>query len=189
MSGDAIADIDLTDDSYTITQSLIRSKYRVDDSSGTTVLKGKKKRFKIKEEFPFTSPSGDVVFRVKAQNVFDVAGDYTLVDEASGEAFAVIEKEFTLFKHVYRIRDPDGGLWATIESESAVVMALKSYIGLLSLLPHTYSITGADGDRLGSIHERFSLRDIYDVEVGDTGDVPREAIIAAAIAIDALEEN
>jgi hypothetical protein len=42
---------------------------------------------------------------------------------------------------------------------------------------------------MGSIHERFSLRDIFDVRVEDTGDVPREAIVAAACAIDALEDD
>jgi uncharacterized protein YxjI len=186
---DVIAGVDLSGDRYVIKQSLIRNKYAVEDGDGNVVLKGKQKRFKMREEFPFTDPGGDVVFRVKAKNVFDIAGDYTLVDEASGDAVAVIEKQFTLFKHVYRIRSPEGDLWATIESESAVVMAAKEFVGVLGLLPHSYSITGQDGKSLGSIHERFSLRDIFDVQVADTGDVPREAIVAAACAIDALEDD
>lgn len=186
---DVIGGLDLTSDRYVIKQSYIRSKYRVEDDSGTTVLKGRKKRFKIKEEFPFKDPEGNVVFRIKAQNLFDVAGNYTLLDETSGEAFAVVEKEFTLFKHVYRIRSPGGTLWATIESESALVMALKGSIGFFSLLPHSYSISGPDGLDIGTIEEKLTLRDVYEVEIGDTGEAPREAILAAAIAIDALEEN
>jgi uncharacterized protein YxjI len=187
--GDVIGGIDLSDDRYVIKQSYIRSKYRVEDSAGNTVLKGKKKRFKIKEEFPFTAPDGDVVFRIKAQNVFDVAGDYTLIDEASGDAFAVIEKEWTMFKHVYHIRSPEGQRWATIESESALVMAAKDFVEILGLLPHSYSISTPSGERVGTIKEEFTLRDVYTVELGETGDAPREAILAAAIAIDALEEN
>ena len=186
---DLIGGVDLSDDRYVIKQSLVRNRYAVEDGDGNVVLRGKQKLFRMREEFPFADPDGDVVFRVKAKNVFDVAGDYTLVDEASGDAVAVIEKQFTLFKHVYRIRSPDGDLWATIESESALVMALKSFVGVLGLLPHTYSITGPDGRSMGSIHERFSLRDIFDVEVSDTGDAPREAIVAAACAIDALEDD
>ncbi len=186
---DLIGGVDLSDDRYVIKQSLVRNRYAVEDGDGNVVLRGKQKPFRMREEFPFTDPNGDVVFRVKAKNVFDVAGDYTLVDEASGDAVAVIEKQFTLFKHVYRVRSPDGDLWATIESESALVMALKSFVGVLGLLPHTYSITGPDGRSMGSIHERFSIRDIFDVEVSDTGDVPREAIVAAACAIDALEDD
>ncbi|PSP63713.1 hypothetical protein BRC77_06280 [Halobacteriales archaeon QH_8_64_26] len=166
---DVIGGLDPTSDRYVIKQSYVRSKYRVEDDAGDTVLQGKKKRFKIKEEFPFTDPEGNVVFRVKAANVFDVAGNYTLIDEASGDAFAVIEKVYTLFKHVYHIRSPD--------------------VGVLGLLPHSYSITGPDDSRIGTIEEKLSLRDTYVVEVGETGEAPREAILAAAIAIDALEDD
>lgn len=186
---DVIGGVDLSGDRYVIKQSLIRNKYAVEDGNGNVVLRSKQKMFRMREEFPFTDPDGNVAFRVKAKNVLDIAGDYALVDEASGETVAVIEKQFTLFTHVYRIRSPDGDLWATIESESAVVMALKSFVGVLGLLPHSYSITGPDGRSMGSIHERFSLRDIFDIEVGDTGDTPREAIVAAACAIDALEDD
>ena len=186
---DVIAGVDLSGDRYVIRQSLVRNRYAVEDGDGEVVLRGKQKLFRMREEFPFTDPDGDVVFRVEAKNVLDIAGDYTLVDEASGETVAVIEKQFTLFSHVYRIRSPDGDLWATIESESAVVMALKSFVGVLGLLPHRYSITGSDGQPMGSIRERLSLRDIFDVEVGDTGGTPREAIVAAACAIDALEDD
>lgn len=186
---DVIGDLDLSADHYVIKQSLVRNKYAVTDGDGNPVLKGKKKRFKIKEEFPFTNPAGDVVFRIKARSILDVAGNYELVDEQSGETFAVIEKKYTMFKHVYNIRSSDGRLLARIESQSAVVMALKSFSEALSVLPHSYSITGPDGERIGSISERLSLRDIFDVHVGETGDAPREAIVAAAIAIDALEED
>jgi uncharacterized protein YxjI len=68
-------------------------------------------------------------------------------------------------------------------------MAAKGYIGVLGLLPHSYSITGPESSRIGTIKEKFSLRDTFVVEVGETGEAPREAILAAAIAIDALEGN
>ena len=186
---DVITGVDLSGDRYVIKQSLVRNRYAVEDGEGNVVLRGKQKMFRMREEFPFTDPDGEVVFRVKAKNLLDIAGDYALVDEASGETVAVVEKQFTLFKHVYRIRSPDGDLWATIESESAVVMALKGFVEALGLLPHSYSITGPDGRSMGTVRERFSLRDTFDVEVGDTGEVPREAIVATACAIDALEDD
>ncbi|MFD1511763.1 LURP-one-related/scramblase family protein [Halomarina rubra] len=186
---DVIGGIDLTDDRYVVRQSLIRNKYAVEDGAGTTVLKGKQKLFKMKEDFPFTTPDGETKFRLKAKNVLDIAGSYALVDEQTGETFGVIEKEFTVFKHNYNIRSPEGDLWARIESESSLVMALKSLSDIAGLLPHSYSITGPDGQSIGTIEERFSIRDIYDVTIGDTGAAPREAIVAAACAIDALEGN
>ena len=142
-----------------------------------------------REAFPFTDPDDGVVFRVRAKNVLDVAGDYTLVDETSGETVAVIEKQFALFEHVYRVRSLDGERWATIESETALVVALESFVGVQGRLPHRYAITGPDGEPMGTVHERFSPRDIFDVELDDTGDGTREAIVAAACAIDALEDD
>jgi hypothetical protein len=68
-------------------------------------------------------------------------------------------------------------------------MAAKEYVGVLGLLPHSYSISGPDGSRIGTIEEKLSVRDSFTIEVVDTGDVPREAILAAAIAIDALEDD
>jgi uncharacterized protein YxjI len=186
---DVIGGVDLTDDEYVIRQSLFRNRYAVEDAAGRVVLRGKQKLFRMREEFPFVDADGNDAFRVKAQNVFDVAGDYTIEDAATGEPFAVIEKAFTLFKHTYRVRSPDGDRWATIESEDALVMALKSFSEILGLLPHEYSVTGPDGERIGTIEERFSIRDVYDVSVGDTGDAPREVIVAAICAIDALEGN
>lgn len=188
-TADVIGGIDLSGDEYVIRQSLIRNKYAVADGDGNTVLRGKQKLLKMKEEFPFTTPDGETVFRVKAKNILDIAGGYSIVDEASGDTVAVIEKQFTFFKHVYRVRSPDGDLWATIESESAVVMALKDFSEVLGLLPHTYTITGPDGESLGTISERFSLRDVYDVHIEASGDAPKEALVATAIAIDALEGN
>jgi len=186
---DVIGGLDLTDDHYVIKQSLIRNKYAIEDGSGQTVLKGKQKLFKMKEDFPFTTPDGETRFRLKAQNLLDVAGSYALVDERTDETFAIIEKEFTFFKHTYDIHSPTGEHWARIESESTFVMALKSISDLFGLLPHTYTITGPSGRSMGTIKERFSIRDIYDVTIGDTGEAPREAIVAAACAIDALEGN
>jgi uncharacterized protein YxjI len=185
---DAVPGVALDADRYTVRQSLIRNKYAVYDPDGTLVLRAKQKLLKMKEEFPFVNADDEPVFRVKAQNVFDIAGDYTLTAE-DGEPIAVLEKQFTFFKHVWRVRGPDDRLYATIESGSTVVEALRNFSALFGLIPHSYTITGPGGERIGSIEGRFSLRDVYDIEIHDTGDVPREAIVAACIAVDALEGN
>lgn len=47
-----IAGIDLTDDRYTVEQSLLRNRYAASDADGNVVLRGKQKLFRVKEEFP-----------------------------------------------------------------------------------------------------------------------------------------
>ncbi|WP_255197975.1 LURP-one-related/scramblase family protein [Halorarius litoreus] len=189
MPDDPIAGVDLTGSDYVIRQQLLRNKYRIYDDSGRLLLQTKQKLFKMREEFPFYDANDNPVFRVKAKSVFDFAGDYTLIEEGSGDVIAVLEKQFTFFKHVWRIRSPDGDVWATIESESALLEAARNFLGVIGWFPHTYSITGPNGEPLGTLKGRFSLRDTYDLHVEDTGDAPKEAIVAAAIAIDALEGN
>ena len=190
---DVIAGIDLTGDEYTVKQHLIRNKYNVYDGDGEHILKAKQKLFKLKEQFPFTDPDGEPVFEINAKEVFDVAGDYVITESEGDEPVAVLDKNWTLLTHEWKVRDPDDErLLAKIESQGVGVQLLRS-LPLVSIagqfIPHEYTIEDTDGNRLGDIEGRFSIRDIYDITIEDTGDVPKEALVAAAIAIDALEGN
>lgn len=187
---DSISRIDFNDSEYTVKQNLVRNKYTVSDSSGNVVLKAKQKMFRMKEEFPFTDPEGNVIFRIKAKKMLDIAGDYAIIDEESGDTVAILEKKFTLLKHVWRIRKPDSDeVIAKIESGSAFIELLRSISEIMSLLPHSYTIEDAESEQIGSIEGKFSLKDTYRVSINDPEQPYREAIIAAAVTIDALEGN
>ena len=190
MTDDAIAALDLTDDEYRVVQSAFRNKYRAYDADGDLVLQGKQKMLKLKEEFPFVDPDGNPAFTVKASGILDVAGNYTLVDDQTDEPVVVLDRNFTLLADKWTLRDPDSGATlAEIASKSKVVELLRSIHGLFSLIPHSYDITGADGRHLGTIDGQFSLRDTYVVRVGDAEDVSKEAVVAAAMVLDAIEQN
>lgn len=189
---DVIPRADLTGDEYRVEQSLIRKRYAVYDGDGELVLRAKQKLFRLKERFPFTDPDGNEVFEIAAGGIFDVAGDYTITT-ADGDAVAVLDKNWTLLTHKWKVRDPDDErLLATIESRGILFQLLRRVPVVrivTSLIPHKYSIEDADGTRLGEIAGRFSIRDKYDVTIDESGDAPKEALVAAAIAIDALEGN
>lgn len=188
-----IAGIDLTDDEYTVKQHLLLNRYKVFDDDGTHILKAKQKLFKFKEQFPFIDPDGQEIFEINAQGVFDVAGDYVITESEGDEPLAVLDKNWTLLTHKWKVRDPDDErLLATIESQGIGVQLLRSLpviriVG--SFIPHEYTIEDTDGNHLGDIDGRLSIRDIYDITIEESGDVPKEALVAAAIAIDALEGN
>jgi uncharacterized protein YxjI len=187
---DALAALDLTDDEYTVVQSLVRNKYRAYDAAGNTVLRGKQKMFKLKEEFPFVDADGNPAFTVKASGVLDFAGDYALVDDATGETVVVLDRNFTLFTDRWTLRDPDtGDPVAEIASKSKLVSLLRHVHGLFSLIPHGYEITTPDGRHVGIIDGRFSLKDTYDVTIDDASGVSKEAVVAAAMVVDAIEGN
>ena len=193
MSDYDVPGVDLTEDRYEVTQSLVRNRYEATDPAGGVVLRGRQKLFRMREEFPFTDGDGETAFTVKAGGVLDIAGDYSIVDPATDEPVVVLDNQWTLLADHWKIRDPeDGALLAEIQSTSTLVMLLRHlpYVGAaFSLLPHHYDITDADGDRVGAIEGQLSLRDRYVVSIEDAGAVPREAVTAAAMVIDAIEGN
>ena len=185
-----ISTVDLDDDRYEVKQSAIRNKYAVRDSTGDVVLRGKQKMFKMKEQFPFVTGDGEDAFTVKAGGIMDVAGNYAITDAGTGEEVVVLDEEFSLFVENWTIRDPDTGApLATVRSKNKLLSALRHLVDVANLVPNKYEIFDADGGHVGDIEGKLSLRDTYTVSIDDASNVPKEAVIAAACILDALENN
>ena len=185
-----ISTVTLEDDRYEVKQSAIRNKYVVRDSKGTVVLRGKQKLFKLKEEFPFVTGDGSDAFSVKAGGIMDIAGSYTITDAGTGEAVVVLDEDLSLFVENWTIRDPDTGeALATIRSKNKLLSALRHLVSLANLVPNKYEIFDSDGAHVGNIDGAFSLRDTYTVSIDDASNVPKEAVLAAACILDALENQ
>ena len=181
--------IDFSDNNYTVKQKAVRNAYKIYDSNGEEVLKTKQKLFKMKEEFPFLDPEDNEVFTVKAQNIMDIAGDYALTDSETGETIAVLKKNFTLLIHSWTIENPDGDKIASIQSRGKAIGLLRSLSGLFDMLPHKYTIENSREEQIGEISQDFTIiKDRYQIKL-EEGLENKEAILAAAIAIDALEGN
>jgi uncharacterized protein YxjI len=185
-----ISTVDLDDDRYEVKQSVIRNKYVVRDSVGNVVLRGKQKMFKMKEEFPFVTGDDEDAFTVKAGGIMDIAGNYVITDAGTGEDVVVLDEDFSLFVENWTIRDPDSGEpLATIRSKNKLLSALRHLVDIANLVPNKYEIFDANGDHVGDIEGKFSLRDTYTVSIDDASNVPKEAVIAAACILDALENK
>jgi uncharacterized protein YxjI len=185
-----IGGVDLTDSSYTVVQSLIRNKYRATDASGDVVLRGKQKMFKLKEQFPFTDADGNDAFTVKAGGIIDVAGDYALVDAATGEELVTLDNDYSLLQDTWTVRDADDErALAKIESRGALTTIARNVLPFGHWIPHKYEITDVDGNHVGTIAGKFSLRDTYEISIDDAEQVPTEPVVAAAMVIDAIQGN
>ena len=186
----SISTVRLADDRYEIKQPAIRNKYVVRDSTGEVVLRGKQKLLKMKEEFPFLTGDGADAFTVKAGGIMDVAGNYTLTDAGTGEDVVVLDEELSLLSETWRIRDPDSGtVLATIRSKNKLLSALRHLVEAANLVPNKYEIVDPDGNHVGDIDGQFSLRDTYTVSIDDATTVPKEAVVATACVLDALENK
>ena len=185
-----LSGIELTDDAYTVTQGWIRTKFVAEDSAGNVVLRGKQKMLKLKEEFPFVDADDNEVFTVKAASVLDVAGNYALTDAQTGETVVVLDNDYSIMQDTWTIRDGDTeAAIAKIDSRGALTTLARNFLPFGNWIPHKYEITDADGDHVGSIHGQLSLRDTYDVTIDDASDVPKEAVVAAAMVIDAIQDH
>jgi len=185
-----IESVDLTDDAYTVEQNLIRNKYRAYDAEGTVVLKGKQKMFKMKEEFPFVDGDGNDAFTVKAGGILDVAGNYVVTDAQTGEEVVVLDNDFSIFQDTWTIRDADTeAAIAKIDSRGAMITIARNVIPFGHWIPHKYEITDANGAHVGTIDGEFSLKDRYQIAIDDASDVPKEAVVASAMVIDAIQGN
>ena len=185
-----IQGVDLTDDRYTVEQSLIRNKYAASDADGNTVLRGKQKMFRMKEEFPFTDGDGNDAFTVTAGGIVDVAGNYVLSDAQTGEDLVVLDNDYSIFQDTWKIRDADTeAKIAQIDSRGALVTMARAYVPLGALIPHKYEITDAEGAHVGNIDGQLSIRDRYEITIDDASNVPKEPVVAAAMVIDAIQGN
>jgi len=185
-----IEGLSLTDDSYTVEQSLIRNKYKAMDRDGNVVVRGKQKMFKMKEEFPFVDAEGNEVFTVKAGGIIDVAGNYVLSDAQTGEDLVILDNDYSIMQDTWTIRDArDERKIAQIDSRGAAITLTRNVIPFGNWIPHKYEITDVDGDHVGTIDGQLSLKDRYEITIDDASDVPKEPIIAAAMVIDAIQGN
>lgn len=186
----AIEGIELSDDSYTVEQGLIRNKFRALDADGNLVLRGKQKMLKLKEQFPFVDADGEEVFEVNAGSMLDVAGDYTLTDAERDEDVVILDNDYSILQDTWKIRDATTeAKLAEINSRGALTTFARNSLPLGGLIPHKYEITDADGDHVGSIEGQLSLRDTYEVTIDNASDVPTEPVVAAAMVIDAIQDH
>ncbi|AAV46966.1 unknown [Haloarcula marismortui ATCC 43049] len=185
-----IKGIDLSDDSYTVEQSLVRNKYKAMDAAGNVVLRGKQKMLKMKEQFPFVDGNGDEVFEVNAGGIIDVAGNYVLTDSKTGEDIVILDNDYSIFQDTWKIRDASTeAKIAEINSQGALVTIARNVVPFGGWIPHKYEITDQDGTHVGNIDGQFSLKDRYEITIDDASTVPKEPIIAAAMVIDAIQGN
>ena len=185
-----ISTVALDGDRYEVKQSLVRNKYTVRDAAGDVVLRGKQKMFKLKEEFPFVTGDGEDAFSVKAGGIVDIGGNYAIVDAGTDEEVVVLDEDYSIFVENWTIRDPETGeALATIRSKNKLLSALRHLVSVANLIPNKYEIFDADGDHVGDIEGKFSMRDAYTVTIDDASDVPKEAVVAAACVLDALENQ
>jgi uncharacterized protein YxjI len=177
---------------YEVRQKLrIGNKYNVyEKDTDDPILESAQKKFRLKEDFRFDDPdTGEERFRVKADSVLDVAASYDIVDSQSGDRIGSVKRSVkSFFKHEYALVDPDGTVVAHVKEDSWMRAFLRRNI--TTLIPFSYDIEGPDGERFGSVSEKFTpVRDKYTIDLSGDGRLDPRLAVIGTVVVDAIEEN
>ncbi|WP_435159486.1 hypothetical protein [Haladaptatus sp. DFWS20] len=184
---DDIGDLPFGAEAYTVDRSLFRQKFRIADADGNRVLNAERNVAEGKVTFPFRNADDEIVFRISSKQAFDVAGGYVLHEKRADEPTLVLSKELSFRRHHWTIERPEGQELATVTSRRGLVGAVNTVSQMLSPFPQKFSVSGPNGERIGTIAGRFSPRTVYDVRIERPGATPRSALVAGAVAIAVLE--
>lgn len=177
-------------DLYTVKQKLVSigNKYRIYES-GDLILRSKQKKFKLKEDFRFYDTDDSPVLKVTTDQILDVAASYTVVDESCDETVGAIKRNWTFLRHEWELIDSQNRVIGTIEEDSLPAALARRFVS--SLIPYSYNIESQDGEFLGELKGKFSFNDTYELDLSpdENGKLDRRLGVAAAVLIDAVEEN
>lgn len=190
--------IDLDEMSYQLVQAFVLRRYSLKTDDGQEILKARAKWFQLREKIPFTTPDGEEVFRVEADQIWDRAGSYT-VTLADGTEIFDLDKKFTMLFENWKIRRDSGKLMAEVKSQSkprtllrksAAVIDAIPFVGAilalpLKLIPFSYDVVDSNGEKVAEMNGKISIRDRFDLEI-ESQSVPTEALVTALVCVDAI---
>jgi uncharacterized protein YxjI len=170
--------------------TLMVNQYEVHDSDANgapnaLVAFAQQKRMALKEQVTlYTDSSKQVVLAAfKARQIIDLGATYDITD-GSGATLGTFRKDFakSLLSSTYHFEQP--GLGTITGSERSLAIALVRRF-VFSSLPYHFDFV-RDGQVAFSVNRKFSLRDKYLITINDP-QVDRRAVIAVAVALDALQ--
>jgi uncharacterized protein YxjI len=190
----SLAAIDLSGSQYSVEQTgqdeNFRPEYEASNVTGDTIFRATYEMYQSEDEFSFVDADGAEIGTVTASGTLDVAGNYTLTDGRTGEDVVVLDNDLSVFQDTWRIRDADdGSLLAAIDSGGALVTAGRTLLPIGQWIGHSYEVTDAEGDSVGSIESGFAVFDQYEITIADPSSVPVAAIVVATVVIDAIQGN
>jgi len=184
-SGNLIRRLALTDDNYHITRSVRGDDYSVTHDD-TELLAANLAELKD-GRLTFTH-AGTPVFQVERSTIDDSTG-YVIVDnETDTEAVAITRPDRTL-SGSWEVREPETrALIAVIHSTDPLVNVAKAVTSFGKFREHGYNIVDSENTNIGTIAARHDFPALtHHVHIEDASTVPKEAVVAATLAFDALE--
>lgn len=172
--------LDLSGDSY----SLEAQPTRVTDGQGRPILEWEASGVLKDETKPFVTPEGEPVASLQPNRVKVGYRQYELVDEGTGEPFALSGQKPTFTSPGWRIRDPESEKLLFTVKGAGVLGLLRNIGPLKSVLPVTYAVRSPDDRKLGEISRGANPYAVKDV--GFTADLDTRSKLAVLLTAQLL---
>lgn len=189
-----IAALGLSSTQYTVEQTgtdkNFRPEYEAKNVTGDTIFHCTHKMYEETDTFPFVGPDGTELCTVEATGSWDIAGDYLLTDDQTGQELVILDNDLSLFQDTWRIRDAqDGSLLAEINSRGTLFTVGRKILPVGQWIGHKFEITDGEDDSVGTIASDFAVFDQYAIAISDPSSVPIGPILTATVVIDAIQGN
>lgn len=148
-------------------------EFRFSTGDGRLLCFVKQKAFRLKEEITVFADEqrSRALLRVQARGVFDVRATYDVTDAETGVRVGACKRQGlkSMLRDTWEVRGPDDTVIGTLTEDSMVLALLRRFL-LKAWLPQSFTLTGAAGQVLGKIVQRFNpFLLVYDVDFGEDG--------------------
>jgi uncharacterized protein YxjI len=189
-----ISGLGLSGTEYTVEQTgqdeNFRPEYEARDVTGDTVFRCTYSTYEGESGTPFVDADDNELLTVTASSSVDIAGDYLVTDNRTGEDLVVLDNDVSLLQDTWRIRDAaDGSLVARIDSRGGLVAVGRKLLPVGQFIGHELEITDAEGESVGTIESGFSINDRYEITITDASSVPVDPVVVGTVVIDAIQGN
>jgi uncharacterized protein YxjI len=189
-----VSALDLSATEYTVEQTgqdeNFRPEYEATDVTGDVLFRCTYRMYEDDDEFPFVGPDGDELFTVTSTGSWDVAGDYLLTDEHTGEELVVLDNDLSFLQDTWRVRDAeDGSVLAEVDSRGALYTVARKLLPVGQWIGHEFEVSDPEGDVVGTVESGFGVFDRYEVTISDGSSVPTLPVVAGTVVIDAIQDN
>jgi uncharacterized protein YxjI len=154
-------------------------------NSGAPVAFAQQKRLALKEQVTLYTDSSKqtVLAGFKARQVIDLGATYDITD-GNGASIGTFRKDFakSLLQSTWHFEQPGVGTVTGTERSLAVALLRRFVLGFL---PYHFDFV-RNGQVAFSVNKKFALRDKYVIQIND-GQLDRRAVMAMAVALDALQ--
>lgn len=171
--------------------SVVHTDFFLDDPSGQTVLWGRKKGFKLKEDVRVFGDAGMTreLLSIQARQALDFSGAYDVFDSVAGRRIGSLRRKGlrSILRDEWHLLDENEQQIATIQEDSQGMALVRRVLS--NLVPQSFHVV-VGGSTVAEIRQQFNpfrFRLDVDFSLDARKQIDRRLGVAAAVLLSVIE--